>query len=229
MRAREPEKELHRSMPANPSTPLAVAALCALAMAVTWLVAELVPAAHMKDAVLLNDLTSLSRPRLDTVGNFLLHLLSPSLFILWGVALVAVAVARERTRLAAAVTAILVLAPLSAEQLKPLLAHPHEQLGYVHIGAASWPSGHATAAAVLALCAVMVAPPAIRLAVAVLGAVFVAAVGFSLLMLGWHMPSDVLGGYLLAGLWAALALSAVRALDRRDARRGPTAAQPSRP
>ena len=31
-------------------------------------------------------------------------------------------------------------------QLKPLLAHSHDQVGYVHIGAASWPSGHSTAA-----------------------------------------------------------------------------------
>ena len=40
-----------------------------------------------------------------------------------------------------------------------------------------------------------------------LGALFAAAVGFSLLMLAWHLPSDVLGGYLVATLWAALAVA----------------------
>jgi membrane-associated phospholipid phosphatase len=34
-------------------------------------------------------------------------------------------------------------------------------------------------------------------------------------MLAWHMPSDVLGGYLVATFWTALAVAAVRAADRR--------------
>src|SRR5437899_12818102 len=99
------------------------------------------------------------------------------------------------------------LAPLSAELLKPLLAHPHDQIGPTHITNASWPSGHATAALALAWCALLVAPPASRRLVAALGAAFAVAVGVALLVLAWHMPSDVVGGYLLATLWAALAFA----------------------
>ncbi len=33
------------------------------------------------------------------------------------------------------------------------------------------------------------------------------AVGVALLILAWHMPSDVLGGYLLGALWIALAVA----------------------
>ena len=46
----------------------------------------------------------------------------------------------------------------TAQLLKPLLAHPRPQewLGKGQIAAASWPSGHATAAMTLALCAVLV-------------------------------------------------------------------------
>ena len=40
------------------------------------------------------------------------------------------------------------------------------------------------------------------------GAVAV-AVGCSLLILAWHMPSDVLGGYLLAALCVSLAVAAM--------------------
>jgi len=40
------------------------------------------------------------------------------------------------------------------------------------------------------------------------------AVGVALLVLAWHMPSDVVGGYLLATLWAALAFASLRAFDR---------------
>ena len=135
--------------------------------------------------------------------------------MLWGVALVAVALARERPRVALAVAAVMALAPLTAETLKPLLAHPHVPVGGVHIGAASWPSGHSTAALALALSAVLVAPAALRLLVATVGAVFALAVGCSLLILAWHMPSDVLGGYLVAAFWTALAVAALRAAERR--------------
>ena len=58
----------------------------------------------------------------------------------------------------------------------------------------SWPSGHSTAAMTLALCAILVAPPVLRTAAAILGGAFAVGVGYALLVLGWHYPSDVLGG-----------------------------------
>ncbi len=97
-----------------------------------------------------------------------------------------------------------------------MLAHAHARVGVSEITAASWPSGHATAATVLALCAVLVAPRRVRPLVAVLGATFAAAVGVSLLILAWHLPSDVLGGYLLATLWMALVLAGLRIADARS-------------
>jgi membrane-associated phospholipid phosphatase len=184
-------------------------------MAGVWALAEHVPAVQWRDAVVLHDFTLLSRPRLDSVALFLLHLLNPLQFVLWGVALMALALARERPRAAVAVLVIMGLAPLTAETLKPLLAHPHASVGGVYIGAASWPSGHSTAAAALVLSAVLVTPRRWRALVASIGAAFAVAIGFSLLILAWHMPSDVLGGYLVASLWAALAVAAVRAADRR--------------
>ncbi len=195
---------------AGPRGALAAAGLCVVAMAAVWAVASLVPAAHVKDAVTLYRFTTLSRPGLDSVAEFVLHLLNPTLFVLWGVALVAFALAEDRRGVALAVAAVLALAPFSADLLKPLLAHPHDQVGGARIGAASWPSGHSTAATALVLCAVLVAPPRWRRLVAVLGAVFVVAVSVSLLVLAWHMPSDVIGGILLAALWMALALAALR-------------------
>jgi len=200
---------------ASPLSALALAGVCALTLAVIWLIAELVPAAHFKDAVALHEITTLSRPRLDSVARFLLRLLEPGLYILWGVALVAVALAREQRRLAVAVVAILGLSPLSAEILKPLLAHSHDQVGYVQIGPASWPSGHSTAAAALAFSALLIAPRAYRGAVAAAGVSFVLAVSGSLLLLAWHMPSDVLAGWFLAGLWTCLAVAGLRFAERR--------------
>ncbi len=80
----------------SPLAALALAGGCVLILALIWLIAELVPSVHTKDAVLLYEFTTLSRPRLDSIANFLLRLLIPALFILWGTALVAFALARER-------------------------------------------------------------------------------------------------------------------------------------
>ena len=200
-----------------------LAGLCLIALALVWAVAQLVPAARARDVIALRDFTQLDGPKVGTVAGFVLHLLDPALFVIWGAVLVLVALARERGRVALAVAVVLTLAPLSADWLKPLLAHPHSRLGEVGIGSASWPSGHATAAAALAMCAVLVAPERMRLRVGVLGAAFALGAGCALLIREWHMPSDVLGGYLMAGLWTALAVAGVRLSERRD----PSRARPA--
>lgn len=195
---------------------LLLAGLCLIGLALTWILAELVPITHAKDAIALYDFTRLNRPFVEAPGNALLDLLYTPFFIAWGLVLVAVALRRRLPRVALAVALVLVLAPLSAELLKPLLAHSHDHVGSKYIVSASWPSGHATAITILVWCALLVVPPAHRRLVAAVGAVLAAAVGVSLLILAWHMPSDVLGGYLLATFWAALALAALRALEGRS-------------
>jgi membrane-associated phospholipid phosphatase len=206
------------------------ACLCVLGLVLTWVLADLVPITHARDAVALYDFTRLDRPVVEIPANALLDLLEPPFFVAWGVVLVTTAVRGRRPALGLAVVVVLSLAPLSAELLKPLVAHPHAQIGRVYITDASWPSGHATAATALAWCATLVAPPARRAAVAVCGVGLALAVGVALLILAWHMPSDVLGGYLLGTLWAMLALVALgairpRASPRSRARLGPTAAR----
>jgi membrane-associated phospholipid phosphatase len=194
---------------------LAVAGLCLLLLVVVWAAATHSPLLRLKDAVALHEFTLLDRPSVESVGSFLLHLLEPLLFTIWGAALVLVAIARGRPRVAAVAAALLALAPLTSETLKPLLAHPHVAFGGTRIGAASWPSGHATSALTLVLCAVLVAPARRRPLVAAIGACFALAVGIALLVLAWHMPSDVIGGYLVAILWTALAVAYLRFADSR--------------
>jgi membrane-associated phospholipid phosphatase len=190
--------------------PLIVAGLCVAGLVLTWVLAELVPATHARDAIALYDFTRLDRPFVELPANALLDLFEPWLFALWGLALVVLALRQGHPLVALAIALVLSLAPLSAELLKPLVAHSHAQIAPVYITDASWPSGHSTAAMALVWCAVLVASPARRPVVALLGGVLAAAVGCALLILAWHMPSDVLGGYLLATLWAALAVAALR-------------------
>jgi membrane-associated phospholipid phosphatase len=201
---------------------LLLASMCVAGLGLTWVLAALVPATHMRDALALYDFSRLDRPSVEAPAKALLELLEPAFFVVWGIALVAMTLSQGRPRVALAVAVVLSLAPLSAELLKPLVAHPHAKVAPLYITSASWPSGHATAATALAWCAVLVAPPARRLAVAIVGGLMAVAVGCALLILAWHMPSDVLGGYLLATLWVALAVAALRAV-------GPGGASSRRP
>jgi membrane-associated phospholipid phosphatase len=214
--ARTPAPRHGGTVRSSAVAPLCAAGLCAGALALTWVVAALVPATHVKDAVALYDFTLIGGPRIDDLMNGLLQLLDPALYTLWGVLLVSVALVRRRPQTALAVALVLSLAPLSAETLKPLLAHTHARIGVSEITAASWPSGHATAVTALVLCAILVAPRRLRPLVAALGVTFAALVGVSLLILAWHLPSDVLGGYLLGTLWVALALAGLRVADARS-------------
>lgn len=202
--------------PPSATGALLVAGLCVLALALTWVVAALVPATHAKDAVALYDFTLLGRPKVDDLANALLHLLDPLLYTIWALLLMAAALWRRRPRVALAVGIVMGMAPLTAETLKPLLAHAHSRIYGDEITAASWPSGHASAATALVMCAVLVAPQRLRPTVAVLGALFAAAVGCSLVLLAWHLPSDVVGGYLVGTLWAALAVAGLRAAEARS-------------
>ncbi len=183
-------------------------------MVVVWEAAAHVGAVRYRDAWLLHELASANTPGFESFGNFVLHLLDPLLVTIWAAALVLIALSRSQARIALAVVAVTGLAPVSSEILKPRLAVHHEVVGGTHISPGSWPSGHSTAALALALSAVMVAAPRWRPLVAAVGGAFAALVGVILLVLVWHMPSDVLGGYLMATLWAALALAAVRLSER---------------
>jgi membrane-associated phospholipid phosphatase len=168
------------------------------------------------DRRVLSGFTSLDRPRLHWTEYKIAHLGDPKKFVIGTVLLVAVALLRRRPRTAAAVVAILAGANLTTQILKPALgALRSTGDSGAHVSAASFPSGHATASLSLALCAVLVAPARFRPLVAALGAVFSIAVTFSLLALGWHFPSDVVGGYIVVGTWTALAVAAVLASEVR--------------
>ncbi len=197
--------------------PLLLLAMCLAGLTFTWVLAALVPLTHDKDAIVLYDFTRLNRPVVEAPARLLLDLLEPAFFIVWGLALVAIALSQGRKQVALAVVFVLSLAPASAELLKPLLAHSHAEVVPLYIKGASWPSGHATAATALLWCVLLVAPPNRRRALALVGVVLLTAVGCSLLVLAWHMPSDVIGGYLLGTLWFALALIALRATHRAPA------------
>ena len=200
------------------------AALGVLGLGLTWGVAAHVPAARLSDAAALRGFIGLDRPIVDTLSNGVLDLINPVFCTLFGLAAMAVAVHRGRRRLALAIPVILIGAVVSAEILKPLLAVPHAFIAPGHqVPGSSWPSGHSTAAMTMTLCALLVAAPRWRPAVAAVGGVLTLAVGFATLTLAWHMPSDVIGGFLLAGLWVSAAVAVLSRAEARASSRAPHA------
>jgi hypothetical protein len=71
----------------------------------------------------------------------------------------------------------------------------------------------------LALCAVLAAPPGRRAVVAIGGAIYAMAVAYSVILLGWHLPSDAFGGFAIAGCATCLGVAVLRHADRRRAGR----------
>lgn len=199
----------------RPRIALLAALVCVAGLLVTLVLAYFAPPLSGRDAATLQGFVDLNRPRLTPWLSYVAHLADPAPYALIGLALVLLALARRRGRVALAIVVVLVGSAASTEALKPLLSHPRPQewLGKGQIAAASWPSGHATAAMALALCAVIAVPARWRPAAATAGGLFALGVAYAILALGWHFPSDVIGGYLVAALWMSLAVAAVMRWD----------------
>jgi membrane-associated phospholipid phosphatase len=212
------------SVPRRQTLPLLSALACLFGLVVVALLVLGVPAARERDTAILHGFVALDRPRVHGEINFLAHLADPLPYALGGLLCLAVALARHRGWRALAVLALLPATGLTTAALKHLLAHERftSWLGSdKQIDPTAWPSGHSTAAMTLALCAVMVAPPALRTVTALIGGTFAVGVGYAVLVLAWHFPSDVLGGFLVAGLWTSLAIAALHRVEAPEPARRP--------
>ena len=195
-------------MPRRARIALTGALIGAGLMAVVWWLAHDVSIVRRADSDALAGFVALQRPRLDRLTEAIARLCNPSPYVIWAAVPVTVALLRGRPRVAVMLAAVLLGANETTELLKPLLAGPRAPVpGGWRLTDASWPSGHATAAMTLAFCAVVCAPARRRPAVAAAMAAFTVAVVFSFLELGWHYPSDALGGFLVASVWIQFGLA----------------------
>jgi membrane-associated phospholipid phosphatase len=205
-------------MPRRASIALLCAAGGILLLLLTWYAAHHVAFFARADQSILSGFLDLQRPHVGTVASSIARLCNPSPYVYLAAVPVLVALVRGRPWVATTIAAILLGANLTTELIKPLLAAPHATVPpgqYPSVAFGSWPSGHATAAMSLALCSVLAAPARLRPAVAALGAAFAIAVSYSFLTLGWHYPSDVFGGFLVAGVWTALGVAVLTVLEAR--------------
>jgi len=194
-------------------SPLLAAAACFLAFAAVLACAYAIAPIGRLDAIALHGLMALDGPIPHPVTREIAHSADPGPVMLMLAALFAWGWALGRRREALGAVALVAGANLTGLILQVALAHPrfHPVLGSNQVGAEAYPSGHATTAMSIALAAVLVAPVRLRLAVASGAAAYVIAVSTSLMVLGWHFPSDVLGGSLVACGFFFLAVAVIRA------------------
>ncbi|MDA3021204.1 MAG: phosphatase PAP2 family protein [Actinomycetota bacterium] len=124
-------------------------------------------------------------------------------FLCAALILVIVAAFRRQWLAAVAIAIAYAASILTAEALKfilprPILAADYENLMGSKDGLNTFPSGHATFITALVLGLIFLVPVRARVGVAIGGLTMVILVTGSVVLAGWHRPSDAVGGIALA-------------------------------
>jgi membrane-associated phospholipid phosphatase len=183
-------------------------ALASVALLIaTWFAAFHVGVFETADRSMLIGFIGLDRPRLHAITEFVAGLCDPNRYVCLAAVPVVVALIRRRPGLAVVIAVVLLGANETTELLKPLISNPRLITEPTTLITGAFPSGHATAAMSLALCAVIASPPRVRALVGATMAAFTIVVCYSILVLGSHYPSDVLGGFLVAITWTLVGMA----------------------
>jgi membrane-associated phospholipid phosphatase len=193
-------------------TALVATLVCAAGLAATVAAVRFMTPVQVRDVLAFDSFRRLDGPNSSGPLRLIASVGDPLLYMVLGLAAAAVAYARGRRRVALAIPVLLLATGATTQILKVVLDEGTLKPG-------SFPSGHATAALTLALCAALAAPARLRPLVIAAGAALAAAVSYAIVSLGWHSPSDILGGFLVA---ATLTGAAGVVLLRGEERRGET-------
>ncbi|WP_313813614.1 phosphatase PAP2 family protein [Glutamicibacter sp.] len=77
----------------------------------------------------------------------------------------------------------------------------------------SFPSGHTTAAAAAMGLMYVMSPPRLRPVVQPVAWIFATATGLATLVCGWHRPSDIAAGFLVAAFWMIVASAVLQRIQ----------------
>jgi len=182
---------------------LVASAACVLALIALGLLVFDSPAFRQLDARAVQRISGPGRPT-DQLAIITAHLGDPlaQLALLAAACLLAVGLGCRRRALVAAI-ALVAGANLTTQLLKlALVDHRFSSLlGYWQPGPNPFPSGHTTAMTAMALAFVLIVPRPWRWAAAAVGGLLAIAVGWAMVALRRHYPSDVAGGALVALAW----------------------------
>lgn len=153
------------------------------------------------DNLSMEALQSLFRPAVGTFTPLLKLVTVPSLVAVSALVLV---LAGLRKDFPAGLRALGVIlgANVSAQLIKEGLARPDLEVGWALPN--SYPSGHVTYIAALAVALIFVSPRRFRTILAILAWVASFAIGTIVISLGWHRLADVVGAFLLVAIWMLL-------------------------
>jgi membrane-associated phospholipid phosphatase len=127
-----------------------------------------------------------------------------------------------RTRLQGSAIALLLAGGfVTTEILKHVLGDKGRELAPARVPD-TFPSGHATLALGIVLAAVMSVPQRHRAIATLVGSAVATVLGLLIVVGNLHPPSDVVGGYLVAAMWAALLSPLVRGTQQAHERKRPT-------
>jgi membrane-associated phospholipid phosphatase len=199
-------------VPERAKLPLLASLACLVAVGLLALAAYSLGPLERFDARSLVHLSLTLESRPYRVADHLVRLADPLPLLAMLAVLCGCALALGRRREAIAAAAVVAGANVTTQLLKGLLAHPRFQpyAEFHQPWPDAFPSGHATAAASIAVALVLAAPSRIRPAAAGLAAAYAGAVGLAVVALEWHYPSDVVGGFLVASAWGFAAVAALR-------------------
>lgn len=160
-------------------------------------------AGYSRDTLLYRDASGYAPDAVHLAGIRALESIDVGSVVVALLILFAVGVVRRAPARAVAAVAVVVASIGSVELVKHGLAHvPHA----IPAGRMpSWPSGHMSVAASLGFALVLAAPAVLRPTAALVGAAYAAGIGLSIVVEGWHYPSDVVGAFFVCGFWAAAA------------------------
>lgn len=190
-----------------PRPALLVAGATTVGFGSVALLASCSATARSADAHLLGTAVGLARSveGLAPFGDATTHLADTTPSALAGLAVVLVGAATTGPRASAAAAVILFGADASTKLLQGDFSEVREVAGVARVQ--QFPSGHATASAALVLAAGVIASPRFRTAVVAVGLPYVAAIAGALLILAHHLPSAIVGGWLVALSWAGAAVA----------------------
>ena len=198
--------------------PLTVLALlCAVGFAATFLVALHTGRGLHDDAALFRHVSGNPSVPVSASGlaRALLLGIDAAFIVVASLLLAGLALVQRRLARAVAAVAIVVCSVGSVEALKHGL--PHLDAAVPAGRPPTFPSGHTSIATSLGLALVVAAPSVLRPAAALAGATYAAGVGVSLILLGAHFPSDVVGSFFICGFWAAAIAAALPGTVSRPA------------
>jgi membrane-associated phospholipid phosphatase len=203
----------------NVKSPLAACFTCAVALGFLTLFALGLAAGRHADVRLFFKLAE-DEPSGGTLADSIASLGDPLPMLAMLAVACLIALLRGRPRGALAAVLVVAGANVTTQLLKVLLAHPRVKLaiGGDPFEPNTFPSGHTTAAASIAVAYLFAMPAALRKLTLAIGAAFTLAVGCSVVVIGWHYPSDVLGAYLVVSCWGFAILAAMRAIAPRSPR-----------